>query len=141
MGHRQPVVGDGNVADFPLLFGLQGGVVQAVLPAGLGTEGGIVELIDVDIVGVQKTQAGLQMLPHSLGGLRAGLGGDDHLVPHTGEGIAHLLLTVGVGPCGVKVVHPSVHRLLEQIGGLLLRHPLNGQTAEAVFLNLDTGGA
>ena len=132
------MVGDADVANLALGLGLQGGVVQAVLPAGLGAEGGVVELIDVDIVGVQKAQAGLQMLPHTLGGLSAGLGGNHYFFPHTGEGVSHLLLTVGVGPGGVKVVHSPVHRLVEQIGGLLLRHPLNGQTAEAIFLNFDT---
>ena len=99
------------------------------------------ELVDVDVVGTQHVKTGFQVLPHSLGGLSGGLGSDYHLVPDAGEGVAQLLLAVGVGSGGVEVVHAPVHRFLEEIGGLLLCHPLDGQTAKAVFLNGDSGGA
>ena len=36
-------------------------------------EGGIVELIDVDVVGFQRAETGLQILPEALRRLRAGL--------------------------------------------------------------------
>ena len=139
-GHGQPVVGDADVADFPLGLGFQGGVVKTVLPAGPGDEGGVVELIEVDKIGAQLPQAGFQVLPQLSAGLGVGLGGDDHLVPDAGEGEAHLLLAVGVGPGGVEVVDPAVHRFAQQAGRFLLGDALNGQASKAVFLDLDTGG-
>ena len=139
-GHRQAVVGDADVADLALGLGLQSGIVEAVLPAGAGDKGGIVELIDVDIVCIQVSQAGLQVLPQLPARLGVGLGGNYHLVPYAREGIAQLLLAVGVGPGGVKVVYAPVHRLAQEPGGLLFGDALDGQTAKAVFLDLNAGG-
>ena len=110
------------------------------LPAGAGDKGGVVELIDVDIVCIQVSQAGLQVLPQLPARLGVGLGGDYHLVPYACEGIAQLLLAVGVGPGGVKVVYAPVHRLAQEPGGLLFGDALDGQTAKAVFLDLNAGG-
>ncbi len=52
-----------------------------------------------------------------------------------------LLLAVGVGPGGVKVVDAAVRRLAEEVGGRLLGNALDGQTAEAVLLDFNAGGA
>ena len=139
MGHREAVVGDGDVADLALLFSLQSGVIQAVLSVGLGTEGGVVELIDVDVVSLEHAQALLQIFPHAFGGGGTGFGGDVDLVPHAGKGSAHLLLAVGVGTGGVKVVHSSVIGAMEQRNGILLGNALNGQAAKGLLLRFDSG--
>ena len=62
------------MADLPLLFCLERRVVQTVLAARLRTEGRIVELVNVDVVGLECAQTGLKVAPEALGGLRAGLG-------------------------------------------------------------------
>ena len=62
MGHGQPVIGDGDMADLALGLGLQGGIIQAILAAGLGAEGGVMELVNVNVVGAQVPQAGFQVL-------------------------------------------------------------------------------
>lgn len=61
------MVRDGNVADLPLLFCLKRRVVQTVLAARLRTEGRIVELVNVDVVGLECAQAGLKVAPEALG--------------------------------------------------------------------------
>ena len=94
VGHRQAVVSDGDVADLSLALGLQGGVIQAVRSPRTGTEGGVVELIDVDMVSAQGTQAALQVLPEPVRRLGGGFCRQDHPVPHPGKGCAHLLLAV-----------------------------------------------
>ena len=99
------------------------------------------ELVDVDMIGAQVFQTDLQVLPQLRPRPGVGLGGDDHLVPDPLEGIAHLLLAVGVRAGSVEVVHPAVHRLAQQTGGLLFRDPLDRQTAKAVLLDLDPSGA
>ncbi len=50
------MVRDGNVADLPLFFCLQRRVVQTVLAARLRTEGRIVELVNVDVVGLERVR-------------------------------------------------------------------------------------
>lgn len=62
MGHGQPVIGDGDMANLALGLGLQGGIIQAILAAGLGAEGGVMELVNVNVVGAQVPQAGFQVL-------------------------------------------------------------------------------
>ena len=69
------------------------------------------------------------------------LGGEDDLVPNPLKGVADLFLTVAVRAGSVKIIHAAVHSLPQQIGGLLLGDTLNGQAAEAIFLDLDAGTA
>ena len=126
MGHGQTVVGNGDKADLTFLLGLQGGVVQSVLPAGLGAEGGIVELIDVDMVCLQVAQTGLQMGGQLFPGLGVGLGGQVDPVPNIVQSIADFLLAVGIAAGGVKIVHAAVHRPAQQGGSFFLRAALDG---------------
>ena len=133
------MVGDADKADFPLLFGLLHGLVQAGAVPGLGAEGRVVELVDVHIVGPQQPQAGLQVLPEALhrGGRR--LGGDEDLVPHIVEGQAHLLLAVGVGAGGVEKGDAPLVGLAQQHAGVLRGDPLDGQSPKGVFVGDDPG--
>ena len=57
--HGKAVVRDGNVADFALFFCLQRRVIESVVSARLRTERRIVELVNVDVVGLQRAKAGL----------------------------------------------------------------------------------
>ena len=131
--HAQAVVGDADVADLPLGLGLLHGLIQAGAVPGLGAEGGVVELVEVDVVGFQKAQAGLQVLPEALCGGGGGLSGDEDFLPHVGEGEAHFLLAVAIGAGGVEEIHSRVVGLAQELSGVLRADPLDGQSAEAVF--------
>ena len=140
VSNGQTVVADADVADLALTLGLHSRIVKAVRSAGLGAEGGIVELIDIDVIGVQHFETGLQVLPHLLGVGSGGLGGDDHLAAHSREGSPYLCLAVGVGPGGVIKRHAAVKGTVQQPHGLFLTDALNGETAKAIFFNDNAGG-
>ena len=135
MRHGEAVVRDRNVANFALLFRLERRVVQAVFPVRLRTEGRVVELIDVDVVGLQRAKAGLQVLPESLRRLRAGLRRQHDLVAHRRERRADLLLAVGIRARRVEKVDATVIRLVQQLHRVLLADALDGQAAKSVFLD------
>ena len=99
------------------------------------------ELIDVDIVGLQIPQAGLQVRPEALrrGGRR--FGGEIERVPTVREGVADLLLAVGIEPGGVEEGDARIQRHAEKPGGLLPGDALDGQRPEAVFVDGDAGPA
>ena len=48
--HRQPMVGNADVPDLPLLFRLDHGLVEPGPISWFRAEGGIVELIDIDVI-------------------------------------------------------------------------------------------
>ena len=141
MGHGQTVVSDGNMPNFSLLFCLQSGIIQAVLPSGSGTKSRVMELIDIDVIRLEHAKALLQVLPHPLRRYRGGLSGNVNFIPHAGKGGTYLLLTVGVGPGGVKIIHPSVVGPAEQGYCLCLGNPLDGQAAKGLLLGHDAGAA
>ena len=60
--HMLAVVGDADVQQLALFFGAQHRIVNAVLPAGLGTERRIVYLKHVDMVGLHEPQTGVKVL-------------------------------------------------------------------------------
>ena len=99
------------------------------------------ELEQVHIVRAQLLKGGAQVLPELRRGETGDLGGDKDLLPHSGEGRAHLLLAVGVGPGGIEVVDPSVHRPAEELGCFLFGDALDGQASKAVFLDGDAGAS
>ena len=84
------------------------GIIQTRLVARLGTVIGIVELIEVEIVGLEVVQGDVQVFPELLhrGGTR--LGGNHHLVPATRKGLAYFLLAIGIEACRVVIVNPIV---------------------------------
>ena len=135
MRHSKAVVRDRNVANFALLFRLERRVVQAVFSTRLRAEGGIVELIDVDVVGFQRAETGLQILPEALRRLRAGLRRQHDLVAHRRERRADLLLAVRIRARRVVKIDAAVIRLVQQIHGVLFADALDGQAAKSVFLN------
>ena len=131
--HGEAVVGDADVAHFALLLRLQHGFVEAGAVAGLGAEGGVVELVEVDVVGAQQAQACLEVAPKGVGRGGTGFGADDDAVAAVGEGGAELLLAVGVEPGGVEVVHAVVEGLMEKVDGVGKADALDGEGAEAVL--------
>ena len=83
----------------------------------------------------------MQIVPEIFGCLGRGLGSQEKAVPAAAQGKADFLLAVGVGPRGIEEGKPAVQGLLEQIGGLVPGDALDGQSAEAVFLDGDAGAA
>ena len=87
-GHSQTVVDDTDKADIALLPGLLHGFVQAGTVSWPRAKGRIVELIDVDAVGIQLFQAGMQVVPEAIYVSRHDFGGQGELFPPGVEGIS-----------------------------------------------------
>ena len=130
-GTLQGVVGDADEADLSRLTRLHGSVVQAVFTARDGDEVRVVELIDVDHVGIERLQARLEIAVKGLGGLRGGLGGDDEFIAPMPDARADLGFAVGIGPRGVDVGDAAVQRAVQYAPGLLKADALDWQRAEA----------
>ena len=139
--HSQPVVGDADKPDLPLGFGLLHGLVQAGAVPGLRAEGRVVELVHIDVVGLQQAQAGFQVLPKALHRGGRGLCGDEDVLAHVRQGQAHFLFAVGVRAGGVEIGDAGVISLAQQLPGVVSPHPLNGQGAKTVFIHGDTRAA
>ena len=60
---HQPMVGNANVPDFALGLGLQHRLIQSGAIARLGAERRRMKLIQINVVGPEVFQAGLQVLP------------------------------------------------------------------------------
>ena len=141
LGHVQTVVGDADMADEALLFGFQHGVVQSDAVAGARHIIGIVELVDIDVIGFEQAQAGVQVLPEFLHRFGMGFGGDDDAFAHVGKRVAHLFLAVGIGTGGVKIVDAVVIGFAQQITGFIHGYALHGQCAETVFIHNQIGAS
>ena len=133
------VVGDADVKDLALLLRLQHAFVQAAAVAGSGHEGGVVELIDVDVVRAQIPQAGLQVGPECLRLGGPSLGGNVDFVPQVREGCAQLFLTVGVAAGGIEVGDASLQGPAQQRHRFLLGDALDRQCAEGHLIHGDPG--
>ena len=96
------------------------------------------ELVDIDIVGLQKSQGGLQVSPEDFRCLGVGLGSDDDLLPvdkARAEGLSQLLLAVGVAPGGVKKAYAAAVGFAQDLHCFLFGNALDGKGAEAVLGN------
>ena len=132
------------MADLSLGFRFQHGLVHARTVSRTIALGQVVELIDIDIVRLQKLQRGLQILPETLGGLSVGLGGDVHflsLQPAVAEGSAQLLLAVRISSGGIEIAHAAFIGPPQELYCFLLRDALNGQRAESILRDHDPGGS
>ena len=139
--HREPMVGEADVPHHALCLGLQHGLVQPGAVTGLGAEGRIVELVQIDVVRPQVVQRGVQVLPELLRVLRRRLGGDVDLRADAVEGLPQLHLAVGIGPGGVEEADARPVSFPGQMHCILLRNALDGQRAKAVFVHRDAGAA
>ena len=135
------MVGDADVPHHAICLGLQHGLVQAGAVAGLGAEGRIVELIQINVIRPQVVQGGVQILPEFLRVLGGGLGGDVDLASDAVEGLSQLHLAVGVSPGGVEEADARPISLPGQMHRILLRNALDGQRAKTVFVHRDAGAA
>ena len=82
-GDTLAVVGDADVAHFTLTHSLLHGFVESAAVAGTGAESRVVELVEVDIVGLQQAKAGVEIFPEPFGCGGASLGAYNHLVATT----------------------------------------------------------
>ena len=91
------VVGDSDVPDLACLFCLKHGLIKACAVTGKGTEGRIVELVDVHVISLEHLQCGFYVRPELVSGLSSCLCGDVVAVPRDVlECNADLLLAVSV---------------------------------------------
>ena len=140
-GHALAVVGDADVAHLTLALRLEHGFVEAGAVAWAWAEGEVVELVEVDIVGAQEAEAGLEVGPEGVGGGGAGLGADDDVGAAPLEGEAEFVFAVGVEACGVEVVHAAVEGAADEADGVLFGDALYGQGSEAVAGDDEAGAA
>ena len=130
------------MADLSLGFRFQHGLVHARTVSRTIALGQVVELIDVDIVRLQKLKRGLQILPETLGGLSVGLGGDVHFLSHqpaVAEGSAQLLLAVRISSGCIEIAHAALIGPPQKLYCFLLRDSLNGQRAKPILRHGDPG--
>ena len=99
------------------------------------------ELVQVDVIGAQIGQGGVQIFPEVFRVLRRRLGGDVHFGADAVEGFAQLDFAVGVGAGSVEKADACLVSLTGQIHGIFLRDALDRQCAEAVFVHGDAGAA
>lgn len=133
VGHGKTVVSDADMTYFALLLGLEHGLVEASAVAGFGAEGGIVELVEVNVVGAEEAEAGFEMLPEVFDASGTSLGADNHFVAPVGESGAEFLLAVRIESGSVEVVHSVVEGFVEQVDGLGGGYALDGERSETVF--------
>ena len=130
--HLLAVVRDAYVVHLALPLGLEHGLVEAAAVVGLGAEVGVVELVDIHVVGLQQPQGGVQVVPEAAHGGVAAFGADHHLVAPPLEGDAQLLLAVGVEARGVEIVHAAVEGAADEAHGVLGADTLDGKGPETV---------
>ena len=100
------------------------------------------ELIDVDIVRTEIIQGGLKIPPEILRRPGCGLGRDIDLIPgDVRKSFAHFFFAVGISPCGVKITDASLIGHAKELYGFFPGDPLDGQGAESVLGNGNTGTA
>lgn len=138
-GNLELVRRHADMGDLALLLGLEHALVHAGAVAGLVALVDAVELVQVDMVGAQKTKRRFQVFPKPLG--RAGLGfsGDGDLTAHALECKADALLAVGIRARRVEERHAAFISTTKQTDCRLLGNALNRQGPERILRRDDTG--
>ena len=103
--------------------------------------GGIVDLVEVNIVRAEVTQARFNVRRHGLGGAGHALGGEDEMLPDALQTVAQVFLADGVAPGGVDVIDAGVLQKVHQLPGALPVDALDGNAAEAHAGNGQAGFA
>ena len=101
--------------------------------------GGVVDLIQVDVVGAQIFKAGLDVRCRAFFGAIICLGSDHELVPDALQGIAQVFLADGVSPGGVDKIHACLQKLTDHNFCAFCVDLLNGNAAKAHAGDLKSG--
>ena len=139
LGDVDPVGGDADVPYPAALLRFQRGGVCAVRVVRVGDFSDLMELEEVDVVGLHHAEAVLDVLEYGLLVARGALGGYDYLVAHVGERETDLLFAVAVSVCGVEIVYPAVIGCAEKLNGGLVIAALNGETAHSCLRDHESG--
>ena len=124
---------DADVADLTGLTGCHQGL-QCAAGGGDGVQigkGGVMNLIQFNIIGTEVAQAHVNVLGHALSGAGHGLGGQDELLPDALQSVAQIFLTDGVATGGIDVVDAAVGQTVDEGLGALGVDALDGDAAEA----------
>ena len=97
-----------------------------------------VELVHVDVVGLQVRKRGLEVLPELLGRLGLRFRGYIHLVTHTLECNAELFLGIGVGARRIEVAHAAFVCPADNRHRIVKRAPLHRQRSKRVLIDGDS---
>lgn len=135
----EAVVGDADMVDHPFGFGFEHGFVKSCAVAGFGAERGIMELIDVDVVGLQKAEAGVKLFPESFDGGGHRFGGDDDVFADIVKGVTEFFFTIAVRTGGVEVIDTVIVSFAKNTAGFGHRSTLNRECAEAVEVDGQVG--
>ena len=101
--------------------------------------GGIVELVNIHIIGFEHGQAGFHIAFHALGGSGGCLGGDDNLIPNAFKGDAQLVFAVAVAAGGVVEGDSGFMGCTDQLYRIINSTPLQRQTAKGSAGDGETG--
>ena len=128
-----------DVADPAARLGLERARVGAVRVLRVGDRRGLVELEEIDVVGLHHLQAVFDVCQDP--GLVPGgtLGGDHDLIAHVRERKTDLLFAVGIGVCRVKIADAAVIGCLQELDRVLLVAALHGQTSHSGLGNNQAG--
>ena len=109
------VAGDPDIADQTLCAGAQDGFQSTAGRQRLGAFRfgvQVVELVDVEVVGLQSAQRGFELPARALSIAAAGFAGEDQLMAPALEGVADdlFVFAFAIGARGVDVVDAAVER-------------------------------
>ncbi len=124
--------------DLSLLFCFEHGFVHAGPVAWLVDLPGTMELINIDMIGLQQFERGLELFPELSGGFCHCFCGQKVCVPIVFfQRFAYFFLAVRVGAGGVEKAHAAIICFAQQRNSLFFGNALDGQGAESVLHGLD----
>ena len=132
---------EADVADQSFVPGLQHALIHPGSVSRAPDLLCLVELVEVDAVGLQVSQSGAEILPESLRSIGMGLRSNDHLVPHAAEGLAQLFFGIRVIPGSVEKAESAFISSAQHGDSAVLRDPLDGKHAEGVLDSFQAGAA
>ena len=135
--------GQANVTDLALPLGFQQSLQSTAFLGDLLQlrHVGVVDLIQIDIIGLQITQADVDVLCHGLAGAGHTLGSQHELIPDALQRITQILFADGIAPGGVDVVDTGIHQLMHQLFGAFGVDALDGDAAQTNAGNFQSGFA
>jgi hypothetical protein len=126
-----------DVSYLPIRLRLEHSLVKSRAVIGLRAKRGIVELVNIYIIGFEKRQARLKLLTKFLYRKSRSLSGDNYVFSDVRERLAYFFLAVGLKPRGVKIVYTALVCAAKNTLGIFHANALNGQCAESVFTDYE----